>query len=449
MEQQYDKISQTVHGTDSHGRSLVTVPGEEDGHSDGRGFRQHRTVCLVAVTFGLCIAAYTRLGRGPPTQLGLRTRALQLQDGLATISDAEGSLCQARLHFLFMAIDDVPHADIWQRFFADAVPCAPKIWLHCKDAEACRRNKFVQKLPRTSIVPTVPSSYCTDLVTPEEQLVRLALQTSGPADKFIIISDSSLPLKPFRVIYQELTRSGMSDLCVYPLCPMGFCRNQTWQSWFWAKGLVTKSAKSVSLPITSQFAVLNRRDARKFVEAWGPAGTRPRSNITSKWFADDLVREEPVWSMDILGESGSTVGRAQFDEVTGWATCADESILFTTLHGAVELQENASMEVPGFGMLSGDHQFWEAPQGSCRTYFSFWMWSLDDRKLETELAQDDGSVVHIGKPESGSHPLSFGTLSPKAMRMLADSEWLFARKFEASANLSGFSDIVFHEVVHE
>mmetsp|Transcript_79132 Transcript_79132/g.256573 ORF Transcript_79132/g.256573 Transcript_79132/m.256573 type:complete len:108 (-) Transcript_79132:291-614(-) len=107
------------------------------------------------------------------------------------------------------------------------------------------------------------------------------------------------------------------------------------------------------------------------------------------------------------------------------------------------------MEVPGFGMLSGDHQFWEAPQGSCRTYFSFWMWSLDDRKLETELAQDDGSVVHIGKPESGSHPLSFGTLSPKAMRMLADSEWLFARKFEASANLSGFSDIVFHEVVHE
>ena len=50
------------------------------------------------------------------------------------------------------------------------------------------------------------SYYCTDLVSPMNQLLSYALSTDlGPSnthDKFAFISDSALPAKPFSEIYE-------------------------------------------------------------------------------------------------------------------------------------------------------------------------------------------------------------------------------------------------------
>lgn len=121
-----------------------------------------------------------------------------------------------RIYFLFLAVDKVSNMEVWNTFFSRAHPHQYRAYVHCK-FESC-----MQQVAGTALVavPTVPSYYCTDLVSPMNQLINVALQDGdglpNEADKFAFISDSTLPAKPFSFVYGVLAARHGSDFCVFP-----------------------------------------------------------------------------------------------------------------------------------------------------------------------------------------------------------------------------------------
>eukprot|EP00930_Biecheleria_cincta_P012741 TRINITY_DN11709_c0_g1_i2.p1 TRINITY_DN11709_c0_g1~~TRINITY_DN11709_c0_g1_i2.p1 ORF type:complete len:406 (+),score=38.47 TRINITY_DN11709_c0_g1_i2:38-1255(+) len=299
------------------------------------------------------------------------------------IRDVEGGgSSMVLLHFLFLAIDDVPHAEIWKAFFANAPKGSFKIWLHCKDRSSCMNSKFLRLLPQTNLVATVPAAYCVDLVTPEIQLLTQAL-ASGPGkgsmEKFLLLSDSTLPLKPFSYVLRELSKSVKSDFCIYPLCPSNECTVEHFgQHNFWAKGVATSTRKVASLPMSSQFFVLNRQNATTLASRWGRPESRPLGTLTvQRWNETNrhpyvYTATQPVWNISIIGKANDDE-RKSLANFTGWDSCIDEEVVFSMIFGAVVFDENKITDVPGFGKLFSDEKHMTMPQGVCRSYFSFQM----------------------------------------------------------------------------
>merc|ERR1719313_1379766 len=69
------------------------------------------------------------------------------------------------VHFLFMVNNALPHASIWEMFFADAPKEEYRAFVHCQDTNGCKKSGLLKALPNLQIVKTVPSWYCHDLVT--------------------------------------------------------------------------------------------------------------------------------------------------------------------------------------------------------------------------------------------------------------------------------------------
>merc|ERR1719443_817731 len=88
------------------------------------------------------------------------------------------------------------------------------------------------------------------------QLLSVSTRESdSPRDKFIFVSDTTLPVKPFAMVQGALSEQEHSDICVqgnvgwreYPVPGESF------------KGLLVKH---------SQWVVLNQAHARKMIESW-------------------------------------------------------------------------------------------------------------------------------------------------------------------------------------
>eukprot|EP00929_Paragymnodinium_shiwhaense_P010468 TRINITY_DN115155_c0_g1_i1.p1 TRINITY_DN115155_c0_g1~~TRINITY_DN115155_c0_g1_i1.p1 ORF type:complete len:163 (-),score=18.02 TRINITY_DN115155_c0_g1_i1:46-534(-) len=112
-------------------------------------------------------------------------------------------LRRLRLHFLFMGVDQLPHLGLWKVFFQYARSDAWTAWVHCVNKTSCedsvKRHGMQQQF---TMVDTVRSQYCDDLVSPAVQLLRSALHSSdtagvsesGDVDKYVLVSDTTLPL---------------------------------------------------------------------------------------------------------------------------------------------------------------------------------------------------------------------------------------------------------------
>lgn len=105
-------------------------------------------------------------------------------------------------------------------FFRGAPPGSYSAFVHCKFADQCQANLRASGLNAIfTVVPTVFSAWCSDLVSPMLQLLRSALD-AAPQDvlaKFVFLSSTHLPLKPFGIIQAELGKHpGASDFCLYP-----------------------------------------------------------------------------------------------------------------------------------------------------------------------------------------------------------------------------------------
>ena len=112
------------------------------------------------------------------------------------------------------------------------------------------------------LVPTVASQRCDDLVSPFARLTQSALrelpEREGRVDKFIFVSASCLPAKPFGFVHEVLTSYGDTDVCL---------QSQGWQP-------VSLHDKVLYLVKHDQWAILSRRHANEFARGGQACGSR-------------------------------------------------------------------------------------------------------------------------------------------------------------------------------
>merc|ERR1719321_806707 len=101
------------------------------------------------------------------------------------------------------------------------------------------------------------------------QLLKFALRDPpmNKMEKFVFLSDSTLPVKPFGHIYESLSSTSGSDLCVFPS-----------HHWGTAKvgfggipaSSMFRTGETAYLVKHHQWLVLNREHAQVMVANWKP-----------------------------------------------------------------------------------------------------------------------------------------------------------------------------------
>lgn len=328
---------------------------------------------------------------------------------------------QAIVYFLFMVNNALPHADVWEMFFADAPKDHWRAIVHCQDANGCKKTGLLKALPNFQMIRTEKSWYCHDLVTAMTHMLKSALELDavpappGDTSKFVFISDSTLPVKPFKEVYSQLTSNGDSDFCVFPADQ-------------WASAKIDGHA--VSMVKHHQWVTLNRVHAEKMVKDWVPVDYRG------------------VWQVPLRG--GSWTGKERHlspqhffhPAYSNW--CTDEWAFFATLFGAVEPQNG----LRSFAGLSGPPLHMWGPnslntQGVCRT-FSFWGWDNgpDFATLGSRINSDSQNSKMSCYPKCYQHPASFEYLSDVSLQALRQSPFLFARKFNNNVYMPNYYGLV-------
>jgi hypothetical protein len=322
------------------------------------------------------------------------------------------------VHFLFLIGDRLPHSDIWRGFFASAPEGSWKALVHCKDPYGCTRSGVLANNPGFQMVPTVGTWYCHDLVTAMNSLLTAALNMNaawqGGREKFVFLSESSLPVKPFTQIYTTLLQDDDSDFCIFP-------SNQ------WASAHI--DGRFTYLVKHHQWMVLARAHAEEFSRKWVPVDSRG------------------VWQVWLKG--GSWTGRERYvspqhfyhPPAANW--CTDEYAFLATIFGSVEYT-GATKDIPGLGgsplHLSGPQSL--RVQGRCRT-FSYW-----DNE-EPAFANLAGQIYHdvYGStiscyPKCWARPATLERVSDASLHALRASPFLFVRKFAEAAWMPNYVSIV-------
>lgn len=310
-----------------------------------------------------------------------------------------------RLYFLFLAVDKVSNLELWKTFFLGASAGQFLAFVHCK-LPSCQQQVFGSPL---QVVPTVPGYYCTDLVSPMQQMINQALQDQdGPAnnnDKFIFISDSTLPAKPFSHIYSALSERKGSDFCVFPT-------NE------WAD---VQSNNGVEFAVKHhQWITLQRPHAEKAWKLWS-AGTLHN-------FMTYFRMNQIAWSS----------GDNAFADSRNYG-CLDEFWFMLALYGSLH-RPNAQLEQDLYlSMYTNGPLHMSASagwQGQCDTFVLWWRYLYTPgnnpfNALYNTL--DQPSIPHGGNI---ARPGWWDTISTHGLRAIRSSSFLFARKFIDNPRLS-------------
>lgn len=330
-----------------------------------------------------------------------------------SLHSRKGVASEGIIHFLFLVNDSVAHPEVWGQFFLSAPPDSWRIWVHCKHEALCATSRLFEEVPGAQMVPAVATEYCTDLVTGMAQLLRVSLAHGNPGvtEKFAFVGDTTLPVKPFAVVYGALmAHPEESDLCVHP--------SDRWRS-------ADANGTTLLLVKHSQWVVLGRSHAEDFVRRWVPV-------------------DHGNWQVPVkAGNSSILHWKFRGDWQSG--VCTDEWALFATLFGAFAPGPTAAI-LQSFGTLSSNST--EA-QGRCRTFV------LPDRHrnflgalAEPILAALEGDPQqvrrrgHDGDPARGTHPMSFVSAGNTTLNALKASPFLFARKFPADSDIPFFGTVV-------
>ncbi|CAK9036474.1 Uncharacterized protein SCF082_LOCUS21747 [Durusdinium trenchii] len=304
-----------------------------------------------------------------------------------------------RVYFLFLAVDKISNLDVWTAFFNSAEKEQYRAFAHCKE-QSCQ-----QQLAESPIVPvpTVPSYYCTDLVSPMNQLLSYALSkdlgAGNARDKFAFVSDSALPAKPFSHIHQVLSHREGSDFCVFPPGE-------------WAD-LPDADAMEVAVKV-HQWITLTREHAQRAVEQW--------QKKVMQNFMGYFKMNQLAWN-NMLDNN--------FADDRNWG-CLDEFWFVTALFGTlkrVSRHGDQSIDLPQFtgSPLRIDQKAgW---QGQCDTFviWAKYMYSLGRNSQENlMLSLDPASVPHGG---NWARPGWWDTISMQGIQAIRKSDFLFVRKF--------------------
>lgn len=305
---------------------------------------------------------------------------------------------------------------------ASAPPNSWRMWVHCSDEAGCKKNRILEKMPGMVQVQTAPTRYCTDLVTATVELVKQALGAQaakgmpGTIEKFALVSESTLPVKPFEYVYSTLAADNLSDLCLTPA-----------KEWRWAH----VDAQMVWLVKHSQWFVLNREHATKLVKNW----RQPHEWENYLGWFDIEVKGAPWATMD-----RQILAQRFFKHPNGGNfACTDEQAIFGKIFGAFYPAEESYVDYPDLGRIWLRGEKANTAQARCRTFVVFRdsesLGSLTQPVLKV-LKNDPVGNVHIDGP---SHPMYLEHLGNASLHALRDSPFLFARKFIISpASVPGY-----------
>lgn len=315
-----------------------------------------------------------------------------------------------RIFFLFLAVDKVSNMGVWQKFFASAPPDQYRVFIHCKlpsCLEAVRGTFFIP-------VPTVPSYYCTDLVSPMNQLLGHALNhepgSENSMDKFVFVSDSSLPAKPFAQVYQTLATRQGSDFCAFPT-------NE------WADIPGSTGGLEIAVKV-HQWIVLERVHAVISCITWANG----KNHDLMQRF--QMNQNQYVWSNNTYADNRNF-------------GCLDEFWHMTTLYGTlshVDATRDAMVSLQMFTNAPLKVSASVGWQGACDTFviWSKYMHAPGNNpfsQLHTSL--DPASIPHGGNDQ---RPGWWDTISTHGIRSIRNSGFLFIRKFIDNPRLADGGD---------
>jgi hypothetical protein len=243
------------------------------------------------------------------------------------------------------------------------------------------------------------------------QLLSVAvMESQSSRDKFVFLSESTLPTKPFGEVYNALTWDTNSDFCVYP--------TDHWVELELAQNLHALVVKH------SQWVVLNQAHAQTMVQRW------PQVKDGLKHASWTI----PVYDEPRKGPWGKITNPAASVALPG---CIDEWAIFGTIYGALIDRGQPHLPqdgLPGFAapplQLHGSPHLTSSMQGICRT-FAFWDASeFDGSNLVDEIVEDWPWTKLSCFPRcDSSHPADFNAISDRGATALRKSRYLFARKF--------------------
>jgi hypothetical protein len=245
------------------------------------------------------------------------------------------------------------------------------------------------------------------------QLLAYALQdepgTSNPLDKFIYISDSTLPAKPFAEIYNTYNSRPGSDFCAFP--------SSEWADMPGMGGL--EMAVKVH-----QWLTLSRAHAEKTSTSWS------QGHMHDFMQRFQMNYKPYVWSNNTFGDSRNF-------------GCLDEFWHMAAVYGTLSHVNTAGDQVVNLdGFTNGPLRVsgtagW---QGSCDT-FVVWAKYLHHggtnpfQRLYAAL--DPISVPHGG---NNQRPGWWDTMSSQGIQAIRHSEFLFVRKFIDNPHLADGGD---------
>lgn len=352
---------------------------------------------------------------------GLSTQSIALANASSSISSPPRSWANASyqsleaaarkepvLVFLFLVYDKINNEEIWDRFFAQATQGLDyRALVHCKFPDACRNN--IKSQHRYLIIPSVETKYCSDLVSGMNALLQsgltYTLRNAKPDDKFIFISDSTLPVKPFSVVKSRLLTTGAnSNFCIFP-------RNEWAEIQETTPGIMPSVRAAVK---THQWIILSRPHAEHVMSR--SAEYR------------DLMTQFHINSM-----AGSLKNTGCLDEYWYFA------ILFGTIAHATNPQSLQLSGLNGMPLSTTDYEI----QGQCDTFVQ-WVPRASGTvnnmtRLIQRLANDPGVDMTAA---SDKRPAAFHRFSLESVRSLRESWFMFARKVDDNAGFSGCDRLV-------
>mmetsp|Transcript_71972 Transcript_71972/g.114099 ORF Transcript_71972/g.114099 Transcript_71972/m.114099 type:complete len:411 (+) Transcript_71972:110-1342(+) len=325
-----------------------------------------------------------------------------------------------RIFFLFLAVDKVSNLNVWTKFFETAPLDQYRALVHCKLPQCLAQIAGSFLIP----VPTVNSYYCTDLVSPMNQLLGHALNNDpgweNPQDKFVFVSDSSLPAKPFSFVYNTLAWRQGSDFCAFPA--------NEWADIPGQHGGLEMAVK------VHQWIVLERLHAVNACIMWASGKDH---NFMHKF---QMNWNPYQWNNNTYADNRNF-------------GCLDEFWHMAALFGTLSHVDSARDAVVSLQMFTNTPLRVSAAagwQGACDTFV---MWSKylhapgnnPFSQLHTSL--DPASIPHGGNDQ---RPGWWDTISSYGIRAIRNSGFLFVRKFidmprhaDGGDFATEFSNIVF------
>jgi len=299
-----------------------------------------------------------------------------------------------------MAYSVMGHLDLWSAFFRQARVGSWTAFLHCKSQDVCRFHLSMMNPFGLRLVDSAPSSYCHDLVSPMVQLLRVAsAESQHHGDKFVFLSDTTLPVKPFAFVHDALTQNQNSDICIEPR-----------SEWLWLSNK-RSPGRTAALVKHSQWVVLSQEHAHKMVRRWPHMGVQSAHWSVPVWPA---ARSEDFTAND-------------FGSLPQHSLCTDEWAIFAALFGVV-MTTRTSEDMPGLSShtLNIQANTPEDGQGVCRTFVT---WGESVARESSRVAQDLSQVLSCFPNCHSSHPAHFKQMTDASLQVLRASSFLFARKF--------------------